>query len=1565
MSQCTLLAHVKKPDGTVVESKLFKDLLNYCASRQEAKENYAVATNAEFLRTVEDRVQYDENGEITLASYADIVNIDYDGMQDKLNKEIKAGEYEYKDAIEKLQSFNRSHPMRNKYLATLQYDNGKYNLSVVRHTKAAEEQLNDVIQRQSTMNVILYYLAQAGVSVGSLEQAARENGRYSTLNAAQTLDGLYQLIRIKDGEDVTDVLAEEAGHFTIGALGDNPLVSRLVSLLDENTIRTILGDAYDGALLGSDPAREMAGRLVGQALIDKIENKSPWGRLAHRIADQVKKIFAKINKDDVKLATIQARETADKIAKGFLSPDFTGTVQKALRTEETLYNNSPSVNVRVYRHTLKNLSTAAHRMQAICKTQLSETVQKIVTELESTVGIVSGQNNAALENSLALEGIANAISNMLTMLEPDGLAATWLNNIDFDNSYNFTQNMRQNSTALAQLRSFVKYGFKILEELNDALNKDKSNIKQFEGDTSNVTITGRDIYGVITIKSVDLDDMYTSLRNILNDIKEQLDSKDRSYFAKFLTDIYGQTYVTLSTRRVFKHKQKDNINLLPQTEEGKKMLAEEWIRDNLASLDHDTSWFAFNFYGATGSNDIILQLVDKCIKQCNKNADDIVFATLDRIKLLRQKYYNLRGDSSFKWLYEKFDDGTLTGNYASPLHWGKWEKKRHEFIEEEKENFRKTVLAGNTYNRTQAAVLWQAYLSPRLRQWNAANSTWSQEKERWIPCKALYRNEEFEQLMQQHPEYQEWYDEYMELKRNMDDRLPAGSTLDIRAPQFKGTYVERVKNRLKSNKNPLRAASGAAARSFADMFAESSEDRDYGSLQTYNDKDESLYYGEIALEDEQIDRVALYGINKLQNLDELSTNPFYSLLAYSSMAVLNQNLNAVNASLQIGNAVLQNREVIGNKEDERGANSRAYRRYAKYIEKQVFGIACPRKAISFKNSAKIVLNKIVNVCNRAGSLLFLGGNLEGAVTNLGTGTIEMLKEAGSGEYYNMKDWSKAFAFYNKYLIPNFIQSGRIEAANKLDLLLERFNADTNNKTNVLKYHATTWNAWTRWRGTFDDIMYLPYSLGDRFMQSMSYLSLLYGTKVYDENGHEHSLMQIYRVEDNEDLSDNTKAGKTLGINGVFYKEKTGKIQYEEIESQIRAVILNGAPMFSVLNSTVELLRRHNIVKEGENDIDLNNKRYTIQEKTTITHEGNPVEVSIGMANLIHDLRKAQSELVWGQADESDLSNKAREINNKMHGVYNYQDKGIINQRLLGQLFMAMKGWAVGMIQRRFESSHYSVVLGDYTEGTMISMWKLFFSAFNETGEGGWKRFFQGFFFPLSKNYKQDLQDAGYSVKTYYNARRAWLDKLAILILTLIRVIMAPDKDKDKEEDEEDIAELADLIEDYDTDEYGNPIKSKKSKEPDTDEILAGWLYYYACRLANEQSALNTTWGIKSEWLNLADATPVAVAAIEQVGTEVVDIIGAMNTIHKEKKLGVDDPYSMFFDDEGNQIPAPNLRKDNPFFYQQSFPGRYEKFDPKYEYRFKRYVPYYKSVIKWKYPYEAAKSYEYGRTVKSR
>jgi hypothetical protein len=38
------------------------------------------------------------------------------------------------------------------------------------------------------------------------------------------------------------------------------------------------------------------------------------------------------------------------------------------------------------------------------------------------------------------------------------------------------------------------------------------------------------------------------------------------------------------------------------------------------------------------------------------------------------------------------------------------------------------------------------------------------------------------------------------------------------------------------------------------------------------------------------------------------------------------------------------------------------------------------------------------------------------------------------------------------------------------------------------------------------------------------------------------------------------------------------------------------------------------------------------------------------------IRELLSNMVWSQVDESDFMDKAREVNNRLHGIYNSQDK---------------------------------------------------------------------------------------------------------------------------------------------------------------------------------------------------------------------------------------------------------------------------------------------------------------------
>lgn len=177
------------------------------------------------------------------------LDIETDSLLQVLNKDIKEGDYPYDTAIQKIQEFNQNNGFKDKVLATLSpTESGQYHVSVVPKIKTStdskgkevkvdntldeQQKLHKVVRDAEMERRIISLLNRYGVSARFLEED-KQGGRYSTENVHKAEDGLWGLITVNTGGNVTDVLAEEAGHFVVGALGDNPLVQRLQNLLKD------------------------------------------------------------------------------------------------------------------------------------------------------------------------------------------------------------------------------------------------------------------------------------------------------------------------------------------------------------------------------------------------------------------------------------------------------------------------------------------------------------------------------------------------------------------------------------------------------------------------------------------------------------------------------------------------------------------------------------------------------------------------------------------------------------------------------------------------------------------------------------------------------------------------------------------------------------------------------------------------------------------------------------------------------------------------------------------------------------------------------------------------------------------------------------------------------------------------------------------------------------------------------------------------------------------------------------------------------------------------------------
>lgn len=1470
MSKCTILAHVRNSKGEVVESKLFNDLLHYTSNRELAKEYYAVGTNSDFLNKVKDKAEFDENGEITFNSLHDLtkMNLKQEQLLNTLNKDIKSGTYTYQEAVNRMQNFNRNNAMNKKYMATIKEDKGQYKLSVVPRTEANESSLYKTIQHRSLQDRIIHQLNKAGVSVKFLEEGNKVGGRYSTVNAEQTSDGLYQLIQIAKGKNVEDSLAEEAGHFVIGALGEDPLVQRLLGLLTPEVQKNVLGEEYNHKVLGKDSTREVAGTLVGKALVGEVEKRTPIQRLVDRIVSKAKRIFATIKGDDIMRASVEAREIADKIAEGFMSPNFKGDINNALNTKETLYNAESSTNVETYREVVSRLKKQVAELRTIANDKFANNFRTILGQVESgrTTAV---RNPGVFSDTIALEGIAEAVAAYVDMSGADREIDSILKSLDFDNTADFLSNMAVNGRRLRQVHSFLRNSVQLEQLIQDAifvLNGKSSLI----GDVENINLTSES--GVAT---VNLKTMLDTLRVANIQLQGELFTKEFQFFSRFCEDTLGSKYVRTTNRILFAKNGKFGVRV----EAGGRVK----ISDRLVSLEEDINNFE-RYLGSMSNNpDIIGQIADRVVKRANKAADDLTNNCQDELKILEQRLHKI-GLKNTRELFE-IDEETnqLTGNIISPVNYGKWESEYQALKDEELAEFKAAIPNLDAMTEFEKGVQWDMWFRPKAKLWHKQHSTFNTEQGRYIPNNS-YANENYDRLMAKYPGLQDWYNDFMTLKTGLDERLPEGSTLGVRMPQFKHSFTNTVKNR-RLYENGVSAITKSIRTSFLENFCESSEDRDFGSLNTYNSKEEELFGNALDYEKEKMHRLPLFGINKLKDMSELSTDLFQSTLAYASMANSHLALSQVVDTLEVGSEVLNRRKVEGIEQERstKGNKSNAYNRYLKFLDKQVYGIGAKKHKFG-----PLVWEKLLNTLSGLAGKMFIGGNVIGGMVNTGTGVIEVFKEAATGEYYNLNDWAKANKMYFSSFIDNWMDYGKETKSNRISLFVRHFNAIGDNRTDYIKWKTTN----SRIYNMFGQSLFLPYKSGDHYMQLMSYLALANGTKLWDENGNRTDLFHSYEVVDNVDDKGN-KGGKTLRQKGIMFKSPNGKKTYDLIQSILSK--MQNANTNTLLGSVITLSQ------EEQEYLDKNNLSLANTDNTKKTLEDNA------------------NRLIWTSDDESIFMDKAREINIRLHGIYNNQDKVAFTQSWYGNAVTAMRGWALGMAERRFATNHYSIALGRNVEGSITTIAKVLVNM--GADKQGYGLTARALLLPFGKNTAKAMLRAGFSANQFRNLKRGFFDGLFILSLLLLRAAVALPPDED--EDEEDYG-------------YKKKKKSKYEEDPEVDRT-SGLIYYFANRLFREQSALSIPIGWYYEKESLLDTMPVGFAAV-------TDLI----------KLG--------YEFAGTSVASDS---NSDFYYQGDKPDKYEKYDAKWEDHLMRMIPFLKNVYTINQPYEAAKSFEYGKSIKSK
>lgn len=1646
MASCTVKPYVQTRDGQMVESKLFNDLLHYSGNdRAFAKQYYGIATDPEFQKNFGSQLSYDsDTGEVTFKSLKSVLKFDIgkEKLLKTLNSDLGAGVYDYRQAIDKLQSFNRNSQYNDDYLATLkETEDGKYELSIVEKTAANEEALNKVISNRSLYDRLIFHLQQQGVNVEFLEKGP---SRYSTVNAEQAADGLYSLIQLAHGEHQTEDLAEEAGHFAVGALGNNPLVQRLMENLTPEVSKALLGEEYETKYLGVYGRREVAGALVGKALNNDIDQRNMLSSLLDRIVNLAKKTFAKFTGNEVLAAKVEAQEIASEIAKGFMSATFQGGVENALQTQETLYNAELSPNVKAFKTVANSVYAMARQLEAI-NSSLALQMGSILEEMEQSFSLntdMDFEKVNAFNDLNALKGIAQCVQIMMNMMVEE--IPGRLDSINFSNSLTFAENQAQYGQKLRELHIFTQNAIALTNELLKGL----SGSQEFQsltvaGVESADPTTGR------TQQGMSLKDMSSHLQGILTNLQTNLFAKEKEYFSRFLKEIYGKDYIETSNMRLFQKMGTKVGN--PITGDSRQQIS---LNDLLSTLDADISLFDAFLGSMSNSSDVISQIMDKAVKAFNMAADRAVDRDQDALKVLKAKFEFLQksgaiGKEGMETFYEVSErTGKLTGNFRTEHKWGDWESDWMEFKSEcarqfhmqhaltlsldgkeisrseyrdlsDEDQRRVRITSSDLDGRSQIFKdnLWENFFKPKRIRWNKEHSVWSNELERWIPNDS-YRDYGYDQWADRSctmykltsrtskgREYakfltQEEYDKLSEseqencTKEEVSIRSLMGEFMGLhsmlcakvedqmpfyRAPQVKGTFKNKRINRLEydydgKSARRSRAFGKTLRREIIDDFCEDSEDTDYGSTHTYNTIDEDVFGNELFFEKEKMNRLPLFYINKLKDTSEMSTDIFQALLAFSSMANSYYASSQVVHAAEVGANVLKERQVaVGNNpvlgrdfwgnlvsgKDKRNTGGLAYRRYLKYLEKQVYGIGLKKVMIT----KRVCLTKITSLLSKLSSMVYLGGNVAGGLVNVGTGFNEMFKEACTGQFYTLRNFTNAHKQYWGSAASSWANLGELAKEDKVSLLIRYFDILGENRGKQRSWYTSK----NKFFGNFlfGESLMLPYSSGEHYMQSVTYLSLLDAIKVYDSEGNEIKLFDAYKVVDiggghkSLMLSSGKEGSRDLiAMEEMYnwldeiihdvrphreYHEKLGNWTEEErnILKELER-FNNGRPVepqhmipMQLQNLLTEAIAEKKMFFKSEDgfhkyqslretldkvlnavhvsDIEFNDEELeTLRKYKIYPDEGTRSEFNDEQyEDIVSALHSEIEGLTWNDNDEINFMDKAKEISDRLHGIYNRMDKTWAHQNIFSNMLLVMKGYALGMLQRRFGVAKHSIALDTDVEGSVRTFAKMVQACATDRKIFG-LTIASSFSMFLSKNKQDAIMDKmkakGFNEYQYYNMRRNALDMLLIGALTLLKMLSAKGGDDDD----------------------------------DDESLLLGWVYYLSYRLDREQRAFNFPGAFLMELTNLTNITPPGVSILEDfyqigegmVGTSIYDYQDGMTS---------NDPGAKYF-------------------YLQKKTGLYEKGDRKWVRKLSKMAPYYKSRYVIYNPYEAVESYDYGRRV---
>ena len=1071
---CAIIPQVRNNKGQVVDSKLFKGLLAYTGNnRSEATRLYLITKSSEFIKNWNPRLTLDENNEPTLRSLLQKTNISdvipESKVLERLNREIgyyKRGMDEpalwvnndenYQKLLQKAISFNQTSDFRDDYVAKIIKIQDTESPRIFIGVKVEKRnRLNSIDADKMAYNANLNsrlrdILAANGIAVGALTDLEKRIGinGVTDFDVARTAaNGMIEMIRLANGIEGEKALPEEFAHFAIEAMGESPLINRLINNLSSSgLISEILGDEYEtyDTLYKGDTvklAKEAAGKLLAKHLLksEPIEQK-PYKNLLERVISAIKSFFKTMNASQIQKAMYEADKDFGRLARDILNGRMDEEINVGNINSSSLFYQT---NERVQRdrrllqdimnNELKRLKIYEKRNP---NSQFSVNQRLLIDRLE-----------LELASNNEVEGIYAFLDNALEELQKVSNRLEVLRNTPATNA-------NERASVLRDVRNYM-YSYKnIIEDIRKALVDEERYTDNRYGQRVRVALDNASI--------------------LIGDLFVKYNDFSMPLFVDFIKPFVGE-----------------NIMIPFGKFKGKVIKAEDLVK----MADEDISFFDRWLDSMADSSDYMLKVMDQAVKKSKEQAR---LRTIDVMKQLQAATIKLEkaGIKNTDWMFERDSKGNLSGNYISEINQALFKEKVREMFKSLNEKYGKNPVGEDA----------EKYKKER-QAWFDANMEIINGKK--VPKMSIYGNKQYQRLNAAQKEYYDTVmniksqlDSYLpekyttltnavKIRKDLLERVKSSDDVKSGTKQI----WESIKDEFIRRTDDVDFGDRATVKDF--------EGNEVQTLPIYFTK---LKEGESAndLSTDIVSTLTAYAA-MANDFDEM--NKVIDVLELGRDLLRERQITQT----QGGKPLVEKFKAVGRKVEgkltKEGEATRFVQRLNDFFEMQVYGRYMADEGTFGKTN--IDKGKVANFVNRVTSMNNLALNVLSGISNVATGTVMMRIESFAGEFFNEKNTITADRIYGQSLPEYLAEIGSRVKTSKLALWDELFNVMQEYEQDVREVNFDRKSWFSRMFST--STLFFMNNAGEHWMQNRTSLALADAYKMKAPDGKIVSLWDAMEV----------------------------------------------------------------------------------------------------------------------------------------------------------------------------------------------------------------------------------------------------------------------------------------------------------------------------------------------------------------------------------------------------------------------------------------------------------------------